>query len=153
MLNSKSNGLSPKLFSFHYNDCDPKKCTVIKLNRLNLLKIIKTSKIKQEKSIILNPFAHKLISINDRDRILKYGLCVIDCSWKKLLKIARLDSSNFRKLPRFIATNPTNFGKWEKLSSVEAIAASLYITNFPRLADLILSKFSWGIQFKELNKF
>ncbi|MDX1798732.1 MAG: DUF367 domain-containing protein [Candidatus Lokiarchaeia archaeon] len=52
-----------------------------------------------------------------------------------------------------MAANPTNYGKWEKLSSAEALAAALYITKFFDLANVILSKFSWGKTFKELNKF
>jgi len=81
------------------------------------------------------------------------GKSVIDCSWKKLLKLSEIGPGNYRKLPSLIAANPVNYGKWEKLSSVEALAAALYITEFNDLGDLILSKFSWGIQFKDLNKF
>jgi pre-rRNA-processing protein TSR3 len=105
------------------------------------------------KAIILNPFARKIISINDREPILKYGLIVIDCSWKKLLKLTELEPGNYRKLPSLIAANPVNYGKWEKLCSAEALAAALFITNFEEYGNLILSKFSWGIQFKQLNNY
>ncbi|MFX1326269.1 MAG: ribosome biogenesis domain-containing protein, partial [Promethearchaeota archaeon] len=90
---------------------------------------------------------------NDKDLIIKYGIIVIDCSWRRLLKISNFNMKNKRKLPSLIAANPINYGKWEKLSSVEALAAALYITNFPDYGDLILSKFTWGFQFKQLNKF
>jgi len=153
MKSYNSNLLIPKLYCLHYNECDPKKCSAIRLRKFNLLKIIKGIKGHFRNSIILNPFAREVISLDDRELILKYGLIVIDCSWKKLLKLSELDSGNYRKLPSFIAANPINYGKWEKLCSAEALAAALYITNFNDYGDLILSKFSWGIQFKELNKF
>ena len=153
MKSYNSNLLIPKLYCLHYNECDPKKCSAIKLKKFNLLKIIKGIKGYLRNSIILNPFSREVISLDDREYVLKYGLIVIDCSWKKVLKISELDSGNYRKLPSLIAANPINYGKWEKLSSVEALAAALYITNFNDYGDLILSKFSWGIQFKELNKF
>jgi len=153
MKRYNSNLFIPKLYCLHYNECDPKKCSAIKLRKFNLLTIIKGIKGHFRNSIILNPFAREVISLDDRELILKYGLIVIDCSWKKLLKLSELDSGNYRKLPSLIAANPINYGKWEKLSSAEALAAALYITKFNDYGDLILSKFSWGIQFKELNKF
>jgi len=153
MKSYNSNLLIPKLYCLHYNECDPKKCSAIKLKKFNLLKIIKGIKGYLRNSIVLNPFSREVISLDDRKLILKFGLIVIDCSWKKVLKISELDSGNYRKLPSLLAANPINYGKWEKLSSAEALAAALYITNFNDYGDLILSKFSWGIQFKELNKF
>jgi pre-rRNA-processing protein TSR3 len=153
MKNSSSNWSIPKLYCLHYNECDPKKCTATKLYRFNLLKIVKKVKGNLRNSIILNPFAQKTISIKDRESILRYGLIVIDCSWKKLLKLTNLEHDNYRKLPSLIAANPVNYGRWEKLSSVEALAAALFITNFNDYGNLILSKFSWGIQFRELNNF
>ena len=151
MNRSSSNMATPKLYAIHYNECEPKKCTALKLYKFNLLNIIKKVKGNLRKAIILNPFARKTISINDRELVLKYGLIVIDCSWKKLLKLNDLERGNFRKLPSLIAANPVNYGKWEKLSSVEALAAALFITNFKDYGNLILSKFNWGIQFKQLN--
>lgn len=143
----------PKLYCLHYRECDPKKCTALKLNKLNLIKIIKEIKGSLNNSVILNPFAQKELSILDRSKILTYGLIVIDCSWKNIMNLIKINFKNSRKLPPLIAANPTNYGKWEKLSSVEALAAALFITNFLEDANLILSKFSWGTQFKEFNQF
>ncbi|MFX1453599.1 MAG: DUF367 family protein [Promethearchaeota archaeon] len=143
----------PKLFCLHFRECDSKKCTAFKLNKLNLIEIIKNIKGSLINGIILNPFAQKELSILDRHKIFAFGLIVIDCSWNNIINLQKLNSKNSRKLPPLIAANPTNYGKWEKLSSVEALAAALFITKFFDKANLILSKFSWGIQFKELNKF
>ena len=142
----------PKLYCLHYNECDPKKCTALKLKRLNLLRIIRNVRGNMKNAIFLNPFSEEEISIKDRDIILKYGLIVIDCSWKKVLDFKGIKAKNNRKLPPLIATNPVNYGKWEKLSSVEALAAALYITKFRNLADTLLSKFSWGEEFLKINK-
>ncbi|MFX1303942.1 MAG: DUF367 family protein [Promethearchaeota archaeon] len=143
----------PKLFCFHYRECNPKKCTAFKLSKLHLIEIINNVKGILKNSIILNPFARKELSHNDRNTILRYGLTVIDCSWNNIMVLKKFDFKNSRKLPRLIAVNPTNYGKWEKLSSAEALAGALFITNFIDYATLILSKFSWGSQFKDLNKF
>ena len=153
MTNSNSSMDKPKLFCLNYRECDPKKCTASKLKRLNLIKIIKKIQGSLKNAIILNPFARKELSNLDRKVILRFGLIVIDCSWKNILNLKELEFQTSRKLPPLIAANPTNYGKWEKLSSAEALAAALFITEFVDHASLILSKFSWGIQFKELNKF
>ncbi|MFX1574462.1 MAG: DUF367 family protein [Promethearchaeota archaeon] len=143
----------PNIFCLHFQECDPKKCTALKLKKFNLLKIVTKIKGNLRNSVILNPSAHKVISINDRKIIMKYGLVVIDCSWNKLPNIWNSNFLHGRKLPPLIAANPTNYGVWEKLSSAEALAAALFITQFKTYADLILSKFTWGIQFKNLNNF
>jgi len=143
----------PKLVCLHLNECDRKKCTALKLSKLGLLEIVSDIKGKSRNSVILNPLAKKIIDINDRPLIENYGLLVVDCSWKKIFNLKNLNLQNSRKLPSFIASNPVNYGKWEKLSSVEALAAALYITNYCERADLILSKFSWGVEFKRINNF
>jgi pre-rRNA-processing protein TSR3 len=151
MIHNNSKKYNPKIYCLHYNECDPKKCTALKLKKFNLIKIIGKIKEPLNKAIILNPFAQKEISVNDRDIIIKYGLIVIDCSWKNLLKFKDFDLKNSRKLPPLIAVNPINYGKWEKLSSAEAVAAALVIIEFEDFAKLILSKFSWGDEFFKLN--
>ncbi|MFX1380593.1 MAG: DUF367 family protein [Promethearchaeota archaeon] len=153
MNNVNSKRDRPELYCLNYRECDPKKCTGYKLSRLNLLKIIYRIDKNLKNCIILNPFASNELSDLDRFLISKFGLIVIDCSWGNIMNLKNLKFKNGRKLPPLIAANPTNYGKWEKLSSAEALAAALYITNFPDKADLILSKFSWGNTFKKINKF
>jgi pre-rRNA-processing protein TSR3 len=152
---SKSNleNAVPKLLCLHFNECDRKKCTALKLARLGLVKIISSVKGRNHNAIVLNPFSNNELTVSDRDVILRYGLIVVDCSWKRIFNLKNIDYKNSRALPSFIAANPVNFGKWEKLSSVEALAAALYITNFTEYSDLLLSKFAWGSEFKMINNF
>ena len=151
MNNSKSVNSIPKIYCLHFKECDPKKCTALKLKKFDLLKIISEIKGSLKKALILNPFSQKELSIEDRKSIVKYGLIVLDCSWKTLLNIKNFNNEYARKLPPLIAANPVNYGKWEKLTSAEAIAAALYIIKFNDYANLILSKFSWGTEFFKIN--
>ncbi len=151
MNNSKSVNLIPKIYCLHFKECDPKKCTALKLKKFDMLKLINEIKGSLKKALVLNPFAQKELSIEDRKSILKYGLIVLDCSWKTLLNIKDFNNEYARKLPPLIAVNPVNYGKWEKLTSAEAIAAALYIIKFNDYAKLILSKFSWGSEFFKIN--
>jgi len=153
MKSDDSGTNQPKLYCLHYNECDIKKCTALKLKKFNLLKIISNVKGILNNAVILNPFSQKIVTTNDRELVLKYGLIVVDCSWKRILNLKNFNYKNQRKLPPLIAANPTNYGKWEKLSSAEALAATLILTNFIDYANQILSKFSWGSQFKSLNNF
>ena len=72
-----------KLYAINYGQCDPKKCSCLKLKRFNLIKIVRNVKDLHRKTIILNPFAEKTIDFDDKDDIETYGLAVIDCSWDK----------------------------------------------------------------------
>ena len=157
MNNKKSYKPLPNIYCIRYkgeSECDPRKCTAIKLKKFNLLKIIPSLRSSLKRAIILNPFSQNELSADDRDLILKYGLIVLDISWKNLLKLRDLKGfkeTNGRRLPSLIAANPVNYGKWEKLNSAEAIAAALFITRFEEAAHLILSKFSWGEEFIKIN--
>ncbi|MHA1650523.1 MAG: DUF367 family protein [Candidatus Helarchaeota archaeon] len=141
-----------KLYVYHAKHCDPKKCTATKLERHGFIKSIKVSQIPRG-AIVLNPFAIQSISIEDRDQILEKGLVGIDCSWNKIetmrdvFKLRGID----RSLPYLVATNPINYGTPTQLSTVEALAAALYIVGFSEYAQTILSIFKWGAHFLQLN--
>jgi pre-rRNA-processing protein TSR3 len=50
-----------------------------------------------------------------------------------------------------LASNPVNYAKPHKLSSIEALAASLYIMGFSERASQLLSLFKWGQTLLSLN--
>jgi pre-rRNA-processing protein TSR3 len=105
-----------------------------------------------KRAVVLNPLSEIAFSPADRKRIESFGLTALDFSWERaetaLLKNVRGTS---RCLPFLIAGNPINFGKPTKLSTVEALAAALYIANFKEEARQLLSLFKWGPTFLNLN--
>jgi pre-rRNA-processing protein TSR3 len=142
----------PKIYVLLMKQDDPKKCTAAKLARLRLaIPLYKTERIARY-AVVLNPFSPKLVLPKDRVEIETHGIVAVDCSWEKVegaFKI-RLPGSG-RRLPTLLAANPTNYAKQHKLSSVEALAAALYITGFKGLAGRLLASFKWGNTLLTLN--
>ena len=142
-----------KIVVYHAGQCDPKKCTALKLKRHGLVRLVRQMKFLPKRAVVLNPLSEIAFSPADRERIEDFGLVALDFSWehaeRALLKNVRGTS---RCLPFLIAGNPVNFGKPTKLSTVEALAAALYITEFREEACQLLSIFKWGHTFLELNK-
>jgi pre-rRNA-processing protein TSR3 len=56
-----------------------------------------------------------------------------------------------RRLPLLLAANPTNYSKAGLLSTAEALAGSLFILGYRRMAEELMNKFKWGHTFLELN--
>jgi pre-rRNA-processing protein TSR3 len=142
-----------KVYIHYMKQDDPKKCTSNKLKRLNLVKSITNRRRIPRKSIVLNPFALKRFYSGNRKQIEQSGLLIIDCSWKRAEEVFTKRFRGIqRKLPSLLAANPVNYGRINKLSSVEALAAALYIANFKEQAKRILNPFKWGWVFIELNR-
>ncbi len=141
----------PKLFVVHYDQCDPKKCTSMKLKKFNLVKFLPKVRYLPRNTIILDPFASKTLDIQDKELVERFGLAVIDCSWKNASEVFKKYRTG-RKLPKMLAANGVNYGRWEKLSSAEAFAAALCLIDHIEFAELIMSKFSWGPAFFSLNE-
>ena len=57
-----------------------------------------------------------------------------------------------RKLPPLLAGNPVNYAKLNKLTTAEALSASLFILGFKDQGLELLDKFKWGHTFYELNQ-
>ncbi|MGB9778063.1 MAG: DUF367 family protein [Candidatus Bathyarchaeales archaeon] len=138
---------------YHAGQCDPKKCTALKLKRHGLIRIVNHIKFLPKRAVVLNPFSEIAFSPADRQRIEKFGLAALDCSWEHAQKVlSKHVRGTARCLPVLIAGNPVNFGKLTQLSTVEALAGALYIAGFKEEAITLLSIFKWGHTFLEINK-
>lgn len=105
-----------------------------------------------KRAIILNPFGEIAFSPADRQRVADFGLAALDCSWEHAEKVlSHHVRGTARCLPILIAGNPTNYAKATKLTTAEALAAALYIAGFKEEAQKLLSIFTWGHTFFELN--
>jgi pre-rRNA-processing protein TSR3 len=101
---------------------------------------------------VLNPLGEIAFSPADRQRIQDFGLAALDCSWEHAQKVLSSQvKGTSRCLPILMAGNPTNYAKATKLSTVEALAGALHIAGFKEEAEKILSIFTWGHTFWELN--
>jgi pre-rRNA-processing protein TSR3 len=138
---------------YHAKQCDPKKCTALKLKRYNLVRVVNRVRELPRGAIILDPFTPKAFSPKDRERLQKRGLAALDCSWVHATEVFDLSThGTLRCLPYLVAANPVNYGVPTKLSTVEALAAALYIAGFLEQAEELLSKFKWGLHFVTLNE-
>jgi pre-rRNA-processing protein TSR3 len=131
-----------------YNQDDPKKCTAAKLVRFSLAK--KVTNISKN-TLTLNPFADHTLLNSDKKSI--RSITGIDCSWNFADQtFVKKFGGISRKLPYLLAGNSVNFSKLGKLTTVEAIAASLYLLGFENQSTELLGKFKWGHTFLDLNK-
>ena len=130
-----------------YQD-DPKKCTAAKMVKFGLAQNIKKIGTR---GLVLNPFSEKTLLPDEVSLI--NSVVGIDCSWNLA---DQAFSKNFngikRKLPPLLAGNPVNYSKLNKLTTVEALSASLFILGFKDQGLQLLDKFKWGHTFYELNQ-
>ena len=130
-----------------YQD-NPKKCTAAKMVKFGLAQNIK--KISN-KGLVLDPFSEKTLLPKDRSSI--NSIVGIDCSWNLIDKaFSKKFNGIKRKLPPLLAGNPVNYSKLNKLTTVEALSASLFIMGFKEQSLELLNKFKWGHTFYELNQ-
>jgi len=138
------------LLAYRDNTCDPKKCTMKKLERAGMVRLFSRLTHVPRNSLILDPTAEQALSPADRERT--RSITALDCSWA-ILDTSIVRNWRFRRaLPFLLAANPVNFGKPFKLTSLEAMAAALYILGEEQQARDILGKVSWGIRFVQLNQ-
>ncbi len=130
-----------------YQD-DPKKCTAAKMVKFGFAKSVK--KISSN-SLVLDPFSEQTLTPGDKSLV--NTIVGIDCSWNLAEKaFSKKFDGIKRKLPPLLAGNPVNYAKFNKLTTVEALSASLYILGFKQESLDLLNKFKWGHTFYELNQ-
>lgn len=130
-----------------YQD-DPKKCTAAKMVKFGLAQNI--NKVGS-KGLVLDPFSEKTLLPKDKSKI--QSIVGIDCSWNLADQAFSKGFTGIkRKLPPLLAGNPVNYSKLHKLTTAEALAASLFILDSKAQALELLDKFKWGHTFYELNQ-
>ncbi|WP_338600001.1 DUF367 family protein [Sulfolobus tengchongensis] len=138
-----------QIFVIEFEQDDPKKCTAKRMIRKGF-----AIRVRTPKGILLNPISNKTLSYEDREIIQKRGLTVLDSSWNKSDEkfFKKYENSLSRRLPFLLAGNPINYAKPFKLSSLEAVAASLIIIGEKELGLKLLSLVKWGPTFYKLNE-
>jgi pre-rRNA-processing protein TSR3 len=137
------------LYAYRDNSCDPKKCTVKRLERSGLVKVLSKISHIPRTTLLLDPTAEQALSPADRPA---RSITALDCSWDVLDTGAISSWRKRRALPFLVAANPVNFGRPWRLTSVEAFAAALVILGEAAQAALILESQGWGPRFLELNE-
>jgi len=149
--------LEVPLHVIHLDQDDPRKCTARKMSSLGLAKLHDSTISAPRRGFLLDPETDVIIGPEDR-LLAKMGgsLVALDCSWKKindsLLEIRGRTRLKSRKLPKLLPANSVSWGKVGRLSSVEALAASLCILGYTKQAEILLEKFQFGEQFLQLNR-
>lgn len=130
-----------------YQD-DPKKCTAAKIVRFGLAE--KTKRINS-RSLVLDPFSPNLLLPKDRSKT--RTIVGLDCSWNLASDtLSQNFSGTRRRLPPLLAGNPVNYSKLNKLTTVEALSATLFILGYRQQGLELLDKFRWGHTFYDLNR-
>jgi pre-rRNA-processing protein TSR3 len=136
-------------------DDDPEKCSARKLARFDLADLHHATR-STPPGIVLNPFAEQALSPADApqagDGARHSRLVALDCSWETAEREAFDLEGVHRSLPFLVAANPVNYGTAFQLNTVEAFAGALCILGEREQAEAILSKFTWGHTFLELNE-
>jgi len=142
------------LIAYRDNTCAPKKCTVVRLAKAGLTRIVDRPGQVPRRSLILDPTAEQALSPADAPRNGSpiRSITALDCSWEVLDAGVFGAWRHHRALPYLVAANPTNYGRPLRLSSAEALAAALYILGEPEQAASVLDAFRWGPHFLVLNR-
>ncbi|KAF9892741.1 ribosome biogenesis protein tsr3 [Aspergillus nanangensis] len=131
--------------------CDPKRCSGKRLIQHGLMRELAIG--QRFPGVIVSPNAKKILSPADRELLEQYGAAVVECSWVRVKEVpwSRIGGKCERLLPYLIAANTVNYGKPWRLNCVEALAACFRICGHEDWAQAVLSPFSYGEAFLEIN--
>lgn len=131
--------------------CDARRCSGKKLMRLGLMRELHVG--QKFAGVVISPKAKNILSGADKELLEQYGAAVVECSWNRVDEVPfkRIGGKCERLLPYLIAANPTNYGRPWRLNCVEALAACFYICGHTEWAEQVLSSFSYGDAFLEIN--
>jgi pre-rRNA-processing protein TSR3 len=137
------------VFALEMGQDDPTKCTARKMIHMDLARGVSRKFHASDKVIVLNPYATRVLSPPDRG---SKAVLAVDCSWNQAQEVFfRKLGGKHRQLPILLAANPTNYAKASMLSSLEAVAATMYILGEVEEATQYLGIYKWGTTFLTLN--
>ncbi|MFC3477522.1 DUF367 family protein [Halobacterium litoreum] len=128
-------------------DDDPEKCTARRLAKFDEATLHRSAR-ETPYGVVLNPHAEQALSPADDTGT----LVALDCSWETAERAMFEMDGEHRALPFLVAANPVNYGQPFQLNTVEAFAGALAILGYWERAEAVLSHFSWGRTFLELNE-
>jgi pre-rRNA-processing protein TSR3 len=128
-------------------DDDPEKCTARRLATFDEAALHHTAR-EAPYGVVLNPHAEQALSPADDTGT----LVALDCSWETAERAMFELDGDHRALPFLVAANPVNYGQPFQLNTAEAFAGALAILGDVERAEQVLSHFSWGHTFLELNE-
>jgi pre-rRNA-processing protein TSR3 len=138
------------VFALEMGQDDPTKCTARKMIRMDLARGVGRKFHASDTTIVLNPYAHRVLSPPDKGA---KSVLAVDCSWNQAQEVFfRRLGGKHRRLPILLAANPTNYSRAGMLSSVEAVAATMYVLGEVEEAERYLGIYKWGPTFETLNK-
>ncbi|AMD20156.1 HCR006Wp [Eremothecium sinecaudum] len=151
-IDSKGRNFPAKLAMWDFDHCDPKRCSGKKLERLGLIKSLRVGQKFQ--GIVVSPNGKTVVCPDDKTIVEENGASVVECSWARLDEVpfSKIGGKHERLLPYLVAANQVNYGRPWRLNCVEALAACFAIVGRMDWATELLSNFSWGLGFLELNK-
>ena len=141
-----------KAAAWDLNHCDAKRCSGKRLIRLGLMRELHVG--QKHQGVVVSPKGKILLSPADRPILEQYGAAIIEASWKRIEEVpfSKIGGPNQRLLPYLIAANPVNYGRPWRLNDVEALAATFMICGHREWAEEILSTFSYGQAFLDINE-
>jgi pre-rRNA-processing protein TSR3 len=128
-------------------DDDPDKCTARRLAKFDLAALCAPSRVPRN-GLVLDPTSEYAVApdLPTPERVM-----AVDCSWTSVEDHPLPAGLIRRALPYLVAANPVNFGRPFALTTVEALAGTVYILGAAEQAQQLLEPFSWGHTFLELN--
>ena len=144
--------LQCKIYLWEFSQNDIKRDSGSKLKRWGYASQLRLG--QSFPGVVLSAEATTYVSPADRGIVESQGIAGINCSWNRIDEIPTQKlgkGGNQRILPFLVAANTVNYGKPFKMNTVEAIAACMFITGYKEDARMILSPFSFGMEFLKLN--
>ena len=140
----------PQVLFYYMHQDDPRKSTMKKLERFGLAKSVPLGKLNR--AVTLTHDSERVLLPLFSEDVAIHGIGVLEGSWNRPETLSAIRMKKGVKLPTLLAANPVNYGKPLRLSSVEAVAAALFITGFQDFGAELLGKFTWGHVFYDLNR-